>query len=350
MKIIILLVLSILSAVSGANIDEDYLICREFEKKKDWPKVIDYCDKSIKNKPEGNNPYYKLCLAHSMVGNNEKALENCTIVIVRKKLSLDLQYSSYYYRALAGYNLKYYDKAISDIDNAITLNKKGMAQYILQGKIRYSLSEYKKADISFSHVINQDRNNYTATYGRYLARLKLGNYKGAYTDITYAIDINKTKEISKLYVLRGIVSSKLSRHKQSFADFDHALSIDSTNYNSHIGIAKLKHKLCDYYGAIRSYNHAIKLSVNNSSILTHRADSWSELGEYKKAFADCNLAIKIDANYAEAYYMRGIIQLKRNILDNKGLYDLSIAANLGMFEVYKVLSEIHNERKSIKLK
>jgi tetratricopeptide (TPR) repeat protein len=237
-----------------------------------------------------------------------------------------------------------------DIENAITLNQKGMDQYILQGKIRYSLNEYKKADISFSRVINQDRNNYTATYGRYLTRLKLGNYKGAYTDITYAIDINKskpsTKDLSKLYVLRGIVSSKLTRYKQSFVDFNHALSVDSTNYKSHVGIAQLKHKLCDYYGAIQSYNNAIKLSKINSSLLTYRAESWSELSEYKNALADCNSAIKIDANYAKAYYMRGMIRIKQNILDNKGLYDLSIAANLGMFKVYNVLRKIHNKRNS----
>lgn len=72
------------------------------------------------------------------------------------------------------------------------------------------------------------------------------------------------------------------------------------------GIKKYNNK--DFRGAIEDYTQAIKINPNYAEAYYNRGIVYDELGDKKTAIQDYNQAIKIKPNDADAYYNRGIAQ------------------------------------------
>ena len=86
--------------------------------------------------------------------------------------------------------------------------------------------------------------------------------------------------------------------------------------------------------AIKYYDLALSLNPDDPwDDYVNRGNAWSELGEYKKAFADYNNALKVNPNYGEAYYNRGIIFEKRGenqkaVAEFKQAYEFGLRTQL----------------------
>ena len=63
----------------------------------------------------------------------------------------------------------------------------------------------------------------------------------------------------------------------------------------------------EYDIAIADYNEAIRLDPNYASAYYNRGNDWGHKMEYDIAIADYNEAIRLDPNYASAYYNRGVV-------------------------------------------
>lgn len=66
-------------------------------------------------------------------------------------------------------------------------------------------------------------------------------------------------------------------------------------------------------------NKAIELAPDSADAYYNRGDAYDEIGEYGKAIADYNKAIELDPNHASAYYNRGCAY------GEIGAYDKAIA-------------------------
>jgi tetratricopeptide (TPR) repeat protein len=62
----------------------------------------------------------------------------------------------------------------------------------------------------------------------------------------------------------------------------------------------------DYDRAIADFNEAIRLDPQDASAYYNRGNAWSKKGEHDRAIADFTEAIRFDARKAEAYYNRGL--------------------------------------------
>ncbi len=342
----------ILMGVSSAwavNINEDYLICRDFHTDKKWSKVVDYCSRSIKTKPDGNVPYILRCEANYMLDSLNSAISDCSTVIGRKLLPKEQLGKAYLLRAQAGYGLGLYKNALNDVKNASQLQFGGGITGILKGDILYKLKQYTEADACYSTLINKSSKYYGAVMGRAQSRVHLKNYKGAFTDLTNSILRFPKKgstrlSLFELYTMRSMIASKLENYEQAFSDIESARKIDDTNYQLYVTKGDIKKRLSDYHGAIKAYTEALKRNPQSTKLLVHRAEAYLGLNEYKAVIKDCNAALKIERSYAQAYYVRGMAKLQKDIHDNSGLQDLSEAADLGMFSVYATMKEVHIRR------
>ena len=75
----------------------------------------------------------------------------------------------------------------------------------------------------------------------------------------------------------------------------------------------------EYDKAIAEYNDALKLDPNSAAAYNNRGLSWNAKGQYEKAIADFNQAIKLNPTIAVAYNNRGLSTYQ------KGEYDKAIA-------------------------
>ncbi|MFM9161191.1 MAG: tetratricopeptide repeat protein, partial [Dolichospermum sp.] len=71
-----------------------------------------------------------------------------------------------------------------------------------------------------------------------------------------------------------------------------------------------------YKVAIAEYTQAIKIDPNYAEAYYNRGKSREKLGDYEGAIVDYTQVIKIDPNYIDAYFMRGDIRSKLG--DNEG--------------------------------
>ncbi|MBS1771455.1 MAG: tetratricopeptide repeat protein [Bacteroidetes bacterium] len=131
-------------------------------------------------------------------------------------------------------------------------------------------------------------------------------------------DILTKHNNERLYRFRGLGHEYNNETDEAYKYYDTAVRLEpnATNYYNRGVIWNDKG---EYDKAIADYNEAIKISVNYVDAYNNRGNSWSNKREYDKAIADYNEAIKINPNDADLYYNRG------NSWDFMGEYDKAIA-------------------------
>lgn len=75
-----------------------------------------------------------------------------------------------------------------------------------------------------------------------------------------------------------------------------------------------------------------------------KAKAFSHLQEYDKGISTCDEILKIRAE-ADAYFIRGILTVKKTHSENDGWDDVKRAADLGSVQAKKILQEVNSRRK-----
>jgi tetratricopeptide (TPR) repeat protein len=77
----------------------------------------------------------------------------------------------------------------------------------------------------------------------------------------------------------------------------------------HLGL--MYHRLNRFDKALKCFSGVLeKMSEKDKTVYIARGLVYQDMGNHQFAINDFNQAIKLDENYAEAYYRRGISQLK----------------------------------------
>ena len=253
----------------------------------------------------------------------------------------------HYVQGAKNYDKKRYDKAITDLDEAIRLNPESIYAYSTRGQAKSSLGDHKGAISDYDEAIQLNPEDFIAYYNRGYAKSSLGDPKGAISDYDKAIQLNP--KYASAYNNRGVVKDNLGDPEGAISDYDKAIQLNPKYASAYNNRGVVKDNLGDPEGAISDYDKAIQLNLEYIDAYNNRGVAKLLLGisESKQentkkvrdlleaAIADFDKVIKIDSKYAIAYKNRGAAQLKLgeseadrgNVEKSQSLYQRSIADN-----------------------
>jgi len=200
--------------------------------------------------------------------------------------------------------------------------------YGLRGQSYYRLGEFQRAITDLNDAIRLERNGNLRPYWhneRGLAASKIGELELAGADLSLALDAGLTSIDSHL----GLANACWQRgdHRRAIEVISRALALDP-NALGFAGRGMMFHMLGDYKRAVDDFNKAIELNPAEADCYGQRAICYAEMGQYEKAAADANLAIRRDSKSMHAYEARGRVHLNVKDLDS-AIADLSSAIELG---------------------
>jgi tetratricopeptide (TPR) repeat protein len=201
---------------------------------------------------------------------------------------------------------KDYDRAIADCDKAIELDPKPARGYYVRCWVYLQKEDYDRGIADCDKAIELDPKFAKA----YLDRC--GNYWGK-KDYDRAIsDCNKAIELepkfAEAYTARCLIYTQKQERDRAIADCDQAIELDPKSaraYNlrclNRVTVGQLQSALADC-------NESLSLRPGYRT-LNSRGLVYLKLGDYDRAIADYDAALRIDPNCATSLYGRGIAKL-----------------------------------------
>ncbi|KAI9337807.1 hypothetical protein BDR26DRAFT_803961 [Obelidium mucronatum] len=156
--------------------------------------------------------------------------------------------------------------------------------------------------------------------------LKQGRMKDATYDFYSAFELNPG--IAKTFMQRALVLSFQRKYPQIIDEFHERVKRERIEDPSlYVLVAKARIKVGDNEGAIRDLAKALEFSrIKDPQIYLQKGICFENIKDYVNASSEFTKCIALDANFAKAYYHRGVCKLHEG--NSKGAADLDMAIKL----------------------
>lgn len=172
-------------------------------------------------------------------------------------------------------------------------------------------------------AINENTEYYKGYYNRGLLYAQTERMDKALQDFNKAIAL---KQYTKAYLARANVYYTLKDFPKAINDADHVLISDPDNPKANYVIATCYDDLNQLDKAVIYYNKAISVNSENPLYFIRRAIVFGKMQSFEPCLRDLDMCTSLDANYAEAYYWKGVVKVN---LKQNPCSDLNLAVNLG---------------------
>lgn len=160
-----------------------------------------------------------------------------------------------------------------------------------------------------------------------------------------------TKQLlSAAYIARALEFALVQDYSSALDDVTRAIMMDGDLYFAYFCRANWRYKLLEYKRAMgesmesadfelmmRDYDYVIKHMPDFSFAYYNKANMLCIQQDFRAAIDYYTQAIKVDGDFAEAYFNRGLTYIFINETE-KGLEDLSKAGEKGIYQAYNLIS------------
>ncbi|MFC1495808.1 DUF4034 domain-containing protein [Candidatus Margulisiibacteriota bacterium] len=205
-----------------------------------------------------------------------------------------------------------FKEAIAELDKAVEISPKGIAQLLERGNIYLDIGKVKLAYDDFNRAILLKPTTSSPFLSRHQVYFTNENYELSMKDIEYAEKLEpnnpKTARVrrraSQKLVVKAYNIFKKSKSPDALIFFDLAIKYDNTNYEAHywrgltnLDLKKNKTALADFKNAIK-YNPKHFESYKNIDWILFQQRKFDEIVKYWDIF------IEHDPGHPEAYHER----------------------------------------------
>ncbi len=199
--------------------------------------------------------------------------------------------------------LEQYDEAIADFNKAINLEPKFVWAIAHRGEMYRKLEKNEEALADFNKAIELDPNLAWVIASRGELYRTMEQYTYALADLDQAIELNPT--YAWAIASRGQTYRKLQQYEAAMADFEEAVKLNPDYYWAIAGRAQTRRKLEQYEEAISDFTRAVELNPGYSWAVAERGKTYRKMGKYEEALTDFNKALELDPDYNWALAGRG---------------------------------------------
>lgn len=217
----------------------------------------------------------------------------------------------YFFRGTAFLNSMDYDRAISDLSQALTITPENFCTPCTYNNLGVAYS-YKK---DFDRAIAELKEGLKRSPASSTLRSNLAYNYELKRDLDLAIaeysEAIRQDPDALIYALRGSLYIEKEELDKSLADFNEAIRIapDFAYAFGMRGIAYSKKGEVDK--AILDFNFSIQLQGDLAVNLSNRANAYVKKRDFDRALADYNAAIRADPSFHGAFYNRAELYMKQ---------------------------------------
>lgn len=275
-----------------------------------------------------------------------------TVVWAQKPLNAN----QLYLRAEEAYNNGDYRNAIAYLDQCVALSPGYSDAYFMRGGAKEQLKDFQGALTDYNIFLERQIDHREGLFNRGVMRYQLKFYDLAREDflrllslpngVTQTVYFNRSPNANNknpvmtaeskinplIYNYLGMVDLKQQRYKEAIHWLDSAIGIDPKDPAFYTNRALAKQNLSDTVGALKDFNHALKLNpqhtaaLHNLSLLKQgksideaiesdprelppyleRAHQRLLKGDHRGAQEDFTRALLLDSANAETWFSRGL--------------------------------------------
>jgi tetratricopeptide (TPR) repeat protein len=203
--------------------------------------------------------------------------------------------------------LKQNQKALADFDRALELGSKhslGFSEYRLQwahayrAALRIEEKEYEKALQDIDQAISMDPAFVFGYVQRGILFRTQGKQDAALKDLNRAIEIDDQYGLA--YAERGELFRQSGDTKNALEDFGRAIELDIDAVQPYLYRARLYRDQNDHLKALADLNQALRSNPRSEMLYTERGRLYRQQGEFAAALADFSRALELDPANQEA--------------------------------------------------
>jgi tetratricopeptide (TPR) repeat protein len=191
--------------------------------------------------------------------------------------------------------------------------------YFMLGTAYVLLEQYDKAISNLAEAIKLEPDVAVTHNNLGYAYAKKGEYDKAIVAFNQAIKLKPDDAADAHYAL-GVTYGEKGENDQAIASFNQAIKLKPDYVEAHYNLGVTYDEIENYDRAIVAFNQAIKLKPDLVQAHYNLGVTYYKKGEYDKAIVAFNQAIKLKPDYVEAHYNLGVTYDK---IEN---YDRAIVA------------------------
>jgi lipoprotein NlpI len=218
-----------------------------------------------------------------------------------------------------------FDGAISDYNQALTLDPNDAVASYRRGLARQSKGDWADAASDYSQVLTINPENADAFSNRGFVKQAQGDLDGALADYAQALMINP--KIPKAYYNEGLIKVQKNEVDAAIQAYDKALDLDPKMAIAYYNRGNAKNTQGNLDGAIGDYTQALALDPKIALAYCNRGFARQSKGDLPGALDDYAQALALDPKMGVAYYNRGLIREQQGDL-NGAASDSSNALSL----------------------
>ncbi|MCU0492948.1 MAG: tetratricopeptide repeat protein [Chloroflexaceae bacterium] len=208
-------------------------------------------------------------------------------------------------RGLVHRDQQQYEAALVDQSRAITLDPTLARAFVERGATYRQMKRYEEALTDFTQAIALDANDAWVYAQRAQTYRKMGQYELALVDLTQAVKLDA--KYIWAYAERGDIYRFIAQYELALEDFTQVIRLDANSAWAYARRGEIYRLMERYEAAKRDFTQAIALDSNDVWALGGRGQTYRQLKRYEEAEKDFTQAITLNFHYIWAYAQRGEI-------------------------------------------